>query len=155
MNISQGILPFQLVPDTSKTLITSFGGLPLIMETFRALGLPQAIRKHFSVLQRPGLYAEADYFESFISLFAVGGDCLDDFRLLRQDAGLQKLGLKVPSPEAARFFLNAFHKEEGLERRAHEAFIPHETELLQDLIPIHRALIHKGHKERAALESYD
>ncbi len=147
MNIAQGILPFQLVSDPSKTLITSFGGLPLIMETFRALGLPQAIRKHFSVLQRRGLYAEADYFESFISLFAVGGTCLDDFRLLRQDAGLQKLGLKVPSPEAARFFLNGFHTEEGLgERKAHEAFIPQETELLQDLIPIHRTLIHKATK---------
>jgi hypothetical protein len=145
LNIAQGILPFQLVTETSKTLITSFGGLPLIMETFRALGLPQAIRKHFSVLQRSGLYAEADYVESFISLFAVGGDCLDDFRLLRKDAGLQKLGLKVPSPEAARFFLNAFHSEEALgERRVHEAFIPYETKLLQDLIPIHCALIHKA-----------
>ena len=36
MNIAQGVLPFQLIPDTSKVLMTSFGGLPLVMETFRA-----------------------------------------------------------------------------------------------------------------------
>jgi hypothetical protein len=95
------------------------------METFRALGLPQSIQKHLPVQQRAGTYEEVDYVESFISVFAGGGDCFDDFHLLRQDAALQKLGLKVPSPEAARFFLNAFHEEEALRGRiAHEAFIP-------------------------------
>jgi hypothetical protein len=88
MNISQGILPFQLVADTSKVLVTSFDGLPYVMETFRALGLPQAVEKHLSLLQRPGKYAEADDVESFISLLAVGGDCLGDFHLLRSDAAL-------------------------------------------------------------------
>ena len=56
MNISQGLLPFQLIEDTSKVLMTSFGGLPLVMETFRALGLPQSIQKHLPLLQRQGKY---------------------------------------------------------------------------------------------------
>jgi D-proline reductase (dithiol) PrdB len=108
-------------------LVTSFAGLPLVMETYRALGLPQSVRKHLALLQRPGKYEEADYVESFLSLFAAGGDCLDDFHLLRRDEALQKLGLKVPSPEAGRFFLNAFHEEEALEGRvAHQTFIPEE-----------------------------
>ncbi len=145
MNIAQGILPFQLLADPSKTLITSFGGLPLLMETFRALGLPQAIGKHLSVLRRHGTYEEADYVESFLSLFAVGGKCLDDFRLLRSDAALEKLGLQVPSPEAARFFLNAFHEDEPLEgRREHEAFIPQETQALRDLLPLNGGVIQKA-----------
>ena len=46
MNISQGLLPFHLIQDASKVLLTSFGGLPLVMETFRALGLPQSIQRH-------------------------------------------------------------------------------------------------------------
>lgn len=98
MNIAQGLLPFQLVEDSSHVLITSFGGLPLVMETFRALGLPQSIQKHLPLQRRPGKYEEADYVESFISVFAAGRDCFDDFQLLRQDPALQKLGLKVPSP---------------------------------------------------------
>ena len=128
MNISQVLLPFQLIEDTSKILLTSFGGIPLVMETFRALGLPQSIQRHLPLLQRQGKYREADYIESFISLFAAGGDCVDDFEMLRADEGLKKLGLRVPSAEAARWFLNAFHEEERLEgRRPHEAFIPEET----------------------------
>jgi hypothetical protein len=115
------------------------------METFRALGLPQAIGKHLSLLRRPGTYEEADYVESFLSLFAVGGECLDDFHNLRSDAALKKLGLQVPSPEAARFFLNAFHEDEPLEGRVeHEAFIPQETQALRDLLPLNWGVIQKA-----------
>ena len=145
MNVSQGLLPFQLIQDASKVLLTSFGGLPLVMETFRALGLPQSIQKHLPLLQRQGKYQETDYVESFVSVFAGGGDCVDDFELLRNDGGLKKLGLRVPSPEAARFFLNAFHEEELLEGRLpHEAFIPEETMLLQGLRQVSRDLASKG-----------
>jgi hypothetical protein len=145
VNIAQGLLPFQLVEDTSHVLITSFGGLPLVMETFRALGLAQSVQKHLLLQKRPGKYEEADYVESFISVFATGGDCFDDFQLLRQDPVLQKLGLKVPSPESARFFVNAFHEEEKLLGRIpHEAFMPEETEELQGLEKVNRDLIRKA-----------
>lgn len=145
MNISQGLLPFQLIQDASRVLLTSFGGLPLIMETFRALGLPQAIQRHLPILQRAGKYRETDYVESFVLVFAAGGDCVDDFEILRQEEGLKKLGLRVPSPEAARCFLNAFHEEELLQGRLpHEAFIPEETEGLKRLAAVHRDLIKKA-----------
>jgi hypothetical protein len=145
MNISQGLLPFQLIQDASKVLLTSFGGLPLVMETFRALKLSQSIRRHLPLLERQGKYEEADYVESFVSVFAGGGDCVDDFELLRSDEGLKKLGLKVPSPEAVRFFLNAFHQEERLEGRLpHQAFIPEETTLLQGLREVSRDLLRKA-----------
>src|SRR5574342_513219 len=145
MNVSQGLLPFQLIQDASKVLLTSFGGLPLVMETFRALGLPQSIQKHLVLLQRQGKYQETDYVESFVSVFAGGGDCVDDFELLRSDEGLKKLGLRVPSPEAARFFLNAFHEEKLLgDRLPHQAFIPEETMLLQGLRQVSRDLAWKA-----------
>jgi hypothetical protein len=145
MNISQGLLPFHLIQDTSKVLLTSFGGLPLVMETFRSLELPQSIKKHLALHQREGKYEEADYIESFISVFAAGGDCVDDFEILRQDEGLKKVGLQVPSPEAARHFLNAFHDEELLQGRLpHQAFIPEETEELKRLAAVQRDLIHKA-----------
>src|SRR5512134_2118732 len=102
MNISQGLLPFQLIQDTSRVLLACFGGLPLVMETFRALGLRESIRRHLPILQRSGKYQEADYVESFISVFAAGGDCVDDFERLRADEGLKKLGLQVPSAESVR-----------------------------------------------------
>jgi hypothetical protein len=145
MNISQGLLPFQLIQDTSKVLITSFGGIPLVMETFRALGLPQSIQRHLHLFERDGKYREADYIESFVSVFAAGGDCVDDVERLRGDEGLKKLGLRVPSAEAARWFLNAFHEEQLLRGRLpHEAFIPEETEWLKGLREVQRDLIRKA-----------
>ena len=148
MNISQGLLPFQLIQDASKVLITSFGGVPLVMETFRALGLAESIQRHLCFLKRQSKYREADYIESFVSLFAAGGNCVDDLQRLRGDEGLKRLGLQVPSPEAARWFLNVFHKEELLQDRLpHEAFIPEETELLEGLKAIQRDLIWKATRE--------
>jgi len=145
MNISQGLLPFQLIEDASKVVLTSFGGLPLVMETFRALSLPQSIQRHLPLLRREGKYREADYIESFVAVFAAGGDCVDDFEMLRRDEGLMKLGLRVPSPEAARWVLNAFHEEELLQGRLpHQAFIPEETELLEGLHFVQRDLIWKA-----------
>ena len=52
MNISQGLLPFQLIQDASKVLLTSFGSLPLVMETFRALDLPRSIQTHCTIMAR-------------------------------------------------------------------------------------------------------
>ena len=78
MNIAQGILPFQLIEDSSNVLMTSFSGLPMVMETFRALGLPQSIAKHLPFRKRPGKYEEADYVESFLPLCA---DQRSQFRL--------------------------------------------------------------------------
>jgi hypothetical protein len=149
LTIAQGILPFHLIEDSSQVVMTSFSGLPLVMETFRALGLPQSIAKHLPLHKRPGKYEEADYVESFVAVFAAGGDCFDDFQLLRQDPGLQKIGLKVPSPESARFFVNAFHEEETLRGRvSHEAFIPQETEGLGELEKVEQDLV-----RRATLQS--
>ena len=54
--------------------------------------------------------------ESFVILNAVGGECVDDFERLRQDPGLEEIiGHELPSPTAARQFLNAFHEEEKIE----------------------------------------
>jgi len=86
--------------------------------------------------------------ESFVSLFAAGGDCVDDLEILRADKGLKKLGLRVSSPEAARVFLKAFHEEQGFEGRVpHQAFIPEETELLEGLGAVQQELIGKATRE--------
>jgi len=144
MSISQGLLPFHLIEDNSKIMMTSFAGVPLVIEAFRALGLRASVQKHLPLLKRQGKYEEADYVESFVSVFCAGGDCVDDFELLRGDEGLRALGLRVPSPEAARWFLNAFHEEEALEERVvSKGFIPEETTLLQGLAQVNRDLIRK------------
>ena len=35
------LLPFQLDPEPATETLTAFGGLPLVAQTYRSLGLPQ------------------------------------------------------------------------------------------------------------------
>ena len=86
--------------------------------------------------------------DSFVVLNAVGGECLDDFQHLRDDAGLKEmLGHEVPSPESARQFLNRFHSEEKLEqardgRKPEQiAFIPEEADAQSGLGEVNRELV--------------
>ncbi len=147
MTVAQGILPFKLIPDAEKSIVTSFAGLPLVIETMRALNLPDTIKEVLHIKKREsGFYTENNYIESFVSLFAAGGTRLDDFARMRSDKGLEELGLSIPSPESARFFLYGFHDEEFLKDRPEKgAFIPPETEALKNLLTIQEKIVQRTH----------
>ena len=79
-----------------------------------------------------------------------GGECLEDFEQLRQDAVLAELiGHGFPSPEAARQFLYAFHDEEKIReaqwrREPGEiAYIPEENAPLAGLGLVNRDLVQR------------
>jgi hypothetical protein len=176
------LLPFQLDPEPATETLTAFGGLPLVAQTCRSLGLPQSVAHHLHLKQRQRGMAEATMVESFVLLNAAGGDCLEDFRRLAEDPGLPTLlGHALPLPDTARKFLYAFHRDEALvtakaQRPAGQTvFIPEETEPLQGLAQVNvdlvravaarcpdqriatidqDATIHESHK-REALPHYD
>ena len=105
-------VPFQLDPEPATETLTSYGGVPLVVRAFRSLGLAEAVAEHVRIKQRDRGYDEATFVESFVILNAVGGECLEDFEQLRADPGLAELvGHGIPSPEAARNFLYAFHED--------------------------------------------
>ena len=84
----------------------------MIAQGFRGLGLANSVQRHLQVKQRERGLQAWEYVESFLLLNALGGDCLDDFAALREDQTLAELiGHAMPSPEAARKFLYAFHDE--------------------------------------------
>ena len=73
MAVPQDILPFKLIPDTDTSIVTSFAGLPLVLETMRALGAHTTVDATLAIKKREsGTYTESDYVESFVSLFAAG-----------------------------------------------------------------------------------
>ncbi|WP_353684519.1 hypothetical protein V4D30_01635 [Thermodesulfovibrio sp. 3907-1M] len=118
MSITQGILKFQLITEKSREVVTSFAGLPLAIETMKAMKIPKLIAKNLKIKKREtGKYSESDYIESLLSLFISGGECIDDIERLRSDEGLKELGLKFPSAESARFFLYGFHDEEIIKQK--------------------------------------
>ena len=155
----EGLLPFKLVEDDSGEALTSFGGLPLVVETCEALGLAGLVNRHVQIKQRERGYSESDYVQSVIALIAAGGDCLDDMELVRSDAGLKLLLGEMPSAESVRFFLYAFHDERLLEQRPKEgAFIAEETKPLRGLWEVNREVVLKasrGEKPKVATIDQD
>jgi len=155
----EGLLPFKLIEDDSGEALTSFSGLPLVVETCEALGLPRLVNRHVRVKQRDRGYSESKYVESVIALLAAGGDCLEDMELVRSDAGLKLLLGEMPSAEAVRFFLYAFHDEKLLEGRPLEgAFIAEESRPLKGLWEVNREVVLKasrGEKPKQATIDQD
>lgn len=141
-------LLFEFDAEPLEETLTAWGGVPLVVQAFRSLGVPASVRQHVSIKQRERGYDEATMVESFVVLNALGGECLEDMSHLREDAGLKEmLGHEIPSPEAARQFLNQFHSEQKLEqakqRRKPEqiAFIPEESDALSGLGQVNHELV--------------
>jgi hypothetical protein len=141
-------LLFEIDPEPLPETLTALGGVPLLVQTFRSLGLPAKVREQVEIKQRERGYDEAEMVESFVILNAVGGECFDDFQRLREDPGLREMiGHGIPSPEAARQFLYQFHEEEKIEeakqRRSGDeiAYIPEESEALVGLGLVNRSLV--------------
>src|SRR5437773_12421400 len=110
----EGLLPFKLIEDESGEALTSYGGLPLVMETCEALGLAGLVKHYVRIKQRNRGYTEPKYVESVIALMAAGGGCLADIERLRSDAGLQRLLGEMRSAEGVRFLLPGFRDEQLL-----------------------------------------
>jgi hypothetical protein len=141
----EGLLPFKLIEDESAEALTSYGGLPLVVETCEALGLARLVQQYVRIKQRNRGYAESKYVESVIAMIAAGGDCLEDIERLRSDGGLKLFVGEMPSAEAVRFFLYGFHDEKLLEARPEQgAFIATESEPLAGLWEVNREVVLKA-----------
>ena len=141
-------LLFAIDPEPIPETLTALGGVPLLVQAFRSLGLPAKVREHVRIKERERGYDEAAMVENFVILNAVGGECCDDFERLREDAGLSEIiGHGVPSPAVARKFLNQFHEDGKIEAAKQArigdqiAYIPEENAPLTGLGRVNRALV--------------
>ncbi len=148
--MSPGLLPYRVEVVADAAAVTGRAGLPLVLETMRALGLPRVIREHVRIRARQSGYTEVEKLEALVLLLAVGGDCLDDIAVLQADGGLGRLlERQLPSADTLRHFLYAFHDEELIaaaqaQRPAGQvAYIPAENAALQGLARVNTALVHQ------------
>ena len=145
---AEGEFLFQLDPQPLEEIVTCYGGVGLRLRAARSLGVSGSVRRHLSLKQRQRGLDEASYVESLVVRNALGGDCLEDFDRLREDAGLQEmLGHEVASPEAARQFLYQFHAEENIAQAQQELpagqvrYIPEESVALRALAQVNQDLV--------------
>src|SRR6266849_5495418 len=57
-------LLFELDPKPAEEVLTALGGLPLVVQAFRSLGLPGSVKQHVAVKERQRGYDEATFVES-------------------------------------------------------------------------------------------
>lgn len=129
---------YEVVPD--KGQVTSYGGLPLVLDAMRALGVSQSVRKHVKVKKRQCEHEEAEVIEALVLTLAAGGECIDDVAMLGADKALMRLlERNFPSPETARKFLYAFHDEKLMEKAKADlapgelSYVPEENKQLKGL----------------------
>lgn len=142
----QGILPF-VIEQAERGDVTARAGLPLVVETMRALGVDELANAELVAPQRRGGFAPAQKLEAMVTLIAAGGDRVEDVRILAEDRGLEKLlGTPFPSPDALLDFLGQFHDSKCWEERPPEkkAWVAPESAELRALEAINCAVVKRG-----------
>jgi hypothetical protein len=145
--MAQGLLPFQYVVEKRLEGMTSLAGLPLYLEFAHCMGLGRLISEHVAARQGNQGWTDEQMIMALVLLNLVGGECVDDVRVLEGDEGLcrvlremelygrtrsEKRALKrrwrkeraraFPSPTAMREYLELFHDPEQEQyRKPHEA----------------------------------
>ena len=153
----QGILPF-VVELTDREDVTARVGLPLVVETMRALGLDEVARVELPAPKRRRGFTPQEKLEALVSVIAAGGDRVEDVRVLADDKGLEKLlGRSFPSPDALLDFLGQFHDPKCWEERPAQkkAYVPRESDGLRALDAINRELVARGAERSATLATID
>ncbi len=111
--IARTVLPFTVERQPSDTTLTSMAGVPLVIESLRAM-IGEA--RYVSLAKAAGLedwQVARRHVETLVALLAGGGEALDDVAVLRSDAGFEALvGYKPSSATQLKDFLYRFHQSE-------------------------------------------
>jgi hypothetical protein len=112
--IARGVLSFKLeVIETAHSDVTAYAGVPLVLEQARVVLRQKNYRELRKALGYHCTSTVRRHVESMVVLLAAGGDCIDDVRTLRADAGLRELiGFELSSPTQLKDFLYRFHQDE-------------------------------------------
>ena len=143
-HVASSLVSFELAKQTDPGL-TSFAGLPLLIETWHALGLPKVVERELRLKKYRRGPTEAEWAEVLTLLPLAGGKTLEDIAVLKEDSGLARLWpvLAKLSPRSALDFLERFHDPNQPGSTAGHAVIRDETPALQALAKVNRHLVHE------------
>jgi hypothetical protein len=135
-------LPFELDVRAEAAALTAHGGVPLLLEAFRASGAAAVLDEQVAIKRRRRGRTPSQLVEGLCSLWAAGGARCADLAQLRADAGLALLlGHGLPAPPTARDFLDAFAQAVPPLWQGERCQVQGEGERLQGLAKTNRRLI--------------
>ncbi len=99
---------------SEKTSAISFGGIGLVDQLIKSMGLPKMINENIHLLKRHKPYFESDHILNIAYNIVCGGTCLEDLELLRNNVSyMDALGAKrIPDPTTAGDFLRRFKEDD-------------------------------------------
>jgi hypothetical protein len=126
-----------------KETFTPWAGASLLVDLYRQLGIDEAADRVLPTKKSSKGLRPGQMVESFVLLSALGGECVDDMKRLREDEGLAGiLSYRPPAPETARQWLDGFHDESLLTSRPEQgSFIPTEPMGVTGLSELNRRVI--------------
>jgi hypothetical protein len=165
--MSQGVLPFKYEEEAKSSGMTALAGLPAFLDLAKVLGMASSASRHFSAGHQG--WTAAQHVMALVLLQLAGGDCVDDLEVLQKDDGFcrvlqrveadllelpraerRRLLLRwrkekrrsVPSPSAARRFLNGFDIDDS-KRGYGSAYVPAPTTALLSLQQVNRDVVER------------
>ena len=153
MAAKDGVLPFTIEVVDDDASLTAHAGLPLVIETMRALGLSDDLNRTLGIRRRNSGATDAQKVEALVLLMAAGGECVGDVEVLRADKGLMRLVGGLPSEDVLLRFLYEFHDERLIEQAQQKrpagqvAYIPDESAPLVRLAGCNVAFVHAVAKQ--------
>ena len=140
--MTQTRLPFELDGRAEAGALTAHGGVPLLIEAFRASGAAAVVDEQVSIKRRRRGLMPSQLVEGLFSLWAAGGERCEDLAPLREDTALALLlGHGLPAPQTARDFLDAFEETAPPLFQGERCHVQGEGERLQGLAKASRRLI--------------
>lgn len=98
----------------AKTQGLACGGIGLVHEFVRGIGLASAIDRNVHVLKRHFPYHESDHVLNLAYNVMAGGTCIEDLELLRTNEGYLDVlnAARIPDPTTAGDFLRRFEESD-------------------------------------------
>jgi hypothetical protein len=125
---------------------TQYAGALPFMKMCEGMGLPDVINKNLNVRGSKG-YKDSEHILSMVTMQVVGGDAIDDLVTLKQNLEVNASPFKIPSPTAARSFMNCFHdEEEANKQKQGQSYIPKMNEYLAGFGAIHAHIFQQACK---------
>ena len=153
MTTKDGVLPYTIEVVEDDATLTAHAGLPLVLETMRALGLSDELNNSLAIRRRRSGSTDAEKVEALVLLMAAGGECVGDIEVLRADKGLMRLVGGLPSEDVLLRFLYEFHDERLIEQAQQRrpagqvAYIPEQSAPLVRLAECNVAFVHAVAKQ--------
>lgn len=133
---------FEIDTELEPGLVTARAGIPSLIEAFRLTGTAAVVDRMIRLKSRKRGLTSSEMVESFLALWATGGERAEDFDHFRQDKALAELiGHELPAAQTARDFLDRFHEDDLPLLQEGLASVPSESAPLEGLAAANKELI--------------